>query len=64
MLFGSYRINEQKDTPPRLRLIFNNEELSFYACSNKFIEEDLDDIYDWTSDVMNETGIPKLQRKN
>src|SRR5450432_1676716 len=45
MLFGSYRINEQKDAVPRLRLIFKNEELNFYACSIKFIEGDINDVY-------------------
>lgn len=53
MLFGSYRINDRKETAPRLRLIFKNGELNFYACSIKFIEEDLDEIYDWSGDVMN-----------
>jgi endonuclease-8 len=53
MLFGSYRINEAKETAPRLSLIFNNGQLNFYACSVKIIEEKLDDVYDWTADVMN-----------
>jgi endonuclease-8 len=53
MLFGSYRINEQKESAPRLRLIFEDGELNFYACSVKFIEEDLDQVYDWKADVMN-----------
>ena len=52
MLFGSYRINETKETIPRLSLKFKKGELNFYACSVKFIEEDLDDIYDWSCDVM------------
>ncbi|MDB5193927.1 MAG: glycosylase/AP lyase, DNA-binding [Segetibacter sp.] len=54
LLFGSYRVNEQKATPPRLGLQFQNGELNFYACSIQFIEEDLDKIYDWTGDVMND----------
>src|SRR5690242_2606737 len=54
MLFGSYRINERKETPPRLSLQFKNGELNFYTCSVQFIEEDLDKIYDWSSDVMND----------
>ena len=54
MLFGSYRINERKQTPARLSLHFKNGELNFYACSVKLIEVDLDEIYDWTADVMNE----------
>ncbi len=49
MMFGSYRINEQKDTPPRLQLIFKKGELNFYTCSVKFIDEDIDDVYDWTA---------------
>src|SRR5450432_1181908 len=63
MLFGSYRINEQKEAVPRLRLIFKNEELNFYACSIKFIEEDINDVYDWTSDVMNDNWNPKAAKK-
>src|SRR6187551_2647062 len=54
MLFGSYKINEQKDRAPRLRLIFNEGEMNFYACSVKFIEGSLDEVYDWTSDVMSD----------
>ncbi len=53
MLFGSYRINETKETKPRLSLLFEKEELNFYACSIQFIDEDVNDIYDWSADVMN-----------
>ena len=63
MLFGSYRINESKETPPRLSLQFKNGELNFYACSVQFIEEPLDSIYDWTADVMNDDWDPKKARK-
>jgi endonuclease-8 len=63
MLFGSYRINEQKDTVPRLRLIFKKGELNFYACSIKFIEENIDEVYDRTSDVMNEEWDPKSAKR-
>src|SRR5205085_1054389 len=55
LLFGSYRINEQKETPPRLHLQFAKGELNFYACSVKEIEENLDNIYDWSGDVLSET---------
>ena len=54
MLFGSYRINESKQTPARLSLKFDDGELNFYACSVQLIEGDLDILYDWTADVMNE----------
>jgi endonuclease VIII len=53
MLFGSYRINENKNTSPRLSLVFKTGQLNFYACSVKLIEDDLDEIYDWSADVMN-----------
>src|SRR5690606_22231863 len=32
MLFGSYRINERKETPLRLSLGVDSGELNFYAC--------------------------------
>ncbi|MEO6844963.1 MAG: DNA-formamidopyrimidine glycosylase family protein [Ginsengibacter sp.] len=63
MLFGSYRINEQKEATPRLRLIFKNGEINFYACSIKFIEEHLDEVYDWTSDVMSDLWNPKAAKQ-
>lgn len=63
MLFGSYRINEQKTTSPRLSLLFKNGELNFYACSIKFIEGDINEVYDWTSDVMNDEWSAKAAAK-
>jgi endonuclease-8 len=53
-MFGSYTINERKDRPERLRLEFRNGDLNFYSCAIRMVEEDLDELYDWTSDVMNE----------
>jgi len=63
MLFGSYRINERKITPPRLSLEFAEGELNFYACSVKFIEEPLDEVYDWSADVMSDSWDPKAAKK-
>lgn len=54
LMFGSYRINEKKETPARLSLVFKNGELNLYACSVKIIEGNIGDVYDFTSDVMNE----------
>lgn len=59
LLFGSYRINEQKDRPVRLGIEFDNGVLNFYSTSLRFIEEPLDSIYDWSADVMNETWNPE-----
>jgi endonuclease-8 len=64
MLFGSYRINEQKSwAVPRLSLGFDNGELNFYACSVRFIEEPLDLVYDWWADVMSPHWDAALARR-
>lgn len=64
LLFGSYRIDERKDTPPRLRLRFaKGRELNFYACSVRFIEGPLDEAYDWSADVMSDAWDAKAARR-
>jgi endonuclease VIII len=66
LMFGSYRINERKedDRPPRLALGFGRgAELNLYSCSVRFIEEPLDDVYDWRADVMSDQWDPALARK-
>lgn len=63
MMFGTYRINERKETPVRLSLIFKNAELNFYTCSLKFIEGNPDDTYDWSADVISDQWNPRLARK-
>jgi endonuclease VIII len=61
MLFGSYRINEDKSwAVPRLSLGFDQGEINFYACSVRFIEEPIDLVYDWWADVMSEHWDEKL----
>src|SRR5690606_5943829 len=64
MLFGSYRINERKPTPARLGLEFTRGgELNFYACSVRFIDQPLDEDYDWSADVMNDAWDPAAARR-
>lgn len=63
MLFGSYGINETSKKKPRLHLHCSNNDLYFYACSIKFIEEDLNQVYDWSGDVLNKAWDPKQARK-
>ena len=55
LMFGSYRINEYKsETKPRLSFEFKeNESINFYTCSVLQIHEPLDNVYDWSADVMN-----------
>lgn len=65
MLFGSYRINERRDNAaPRMSLQFaRGQELNFYACSLRYIEGDLDDLYDWSGDVMADAWDPAKARR-
>lgn len=63
MLFGSYRINERREAVPRLHLRFTNGELNLYACSLRFIDEDLDDVYDWSAEVMSDAWDPRAARR-
>ncbi|WP_315385626.1 DNA-formamidopyrimidine glycosylase family protein [uncultured Stenotrophomonas sp.] len=63
LMFGSYRIDERKPSPPRVSLQFDNGELNIYASSLKYIEGSLDDTYDWRTDVMNDAWDPRLARR-
>lgn len=58
MLFGSYLINERKKTKPKLSIRFSKDELNFYACSVKLIDEPADKLYDWTGDIMSDKWKP------
>jgi endonuclease-8 len=40
LMFGTYRVNERKESTPRLSLTFENGELNFYTCSVKIIDGD------------------------
>lgn len=55
LMFGTYRINERKETPVRLGFSFESGELNFYSCSVKLIEGDAIQAYDFTADVMSDT---------
>ena len=64
LIFGSYRINERKESSPRLSLAFENGELNLYTCSVNFLEGDSNQHYDYTEDVMNENWNPKTAKKS
>ncbi|HEY3371828.1 MAG TPA: DNA-formamidopyrimidine glycosylase family protein [Prolixibacteraceae bacterium] len=59
LMFGTYRINEEKIQPVRLNLTFKNGEINFYSCSIKILEGDVNSHYDFSSDVMNYAWDPK-----
>jgi endonuclease-8 len=64
LLFGSYRIDQRRDKPPRLSLAMaDGGELNFYACSVKEIDPDLDALYDWSADVMADEWDPAKARR-
>lgn len=63
LMFGTYRINEAKDAAPRLRIKFQKDELNLYSTAIKMIEEPLDEVYDWTADVLNNDWDPKAAKK-
>jgi endonuclease-8 len=63
LMFGSYRINERKEAKPRLSLQFEAGEFNLYSCAIKVIEGNLDEIYDWTVDVMSDSWDPAKARK-
>lgn len=64
LMFGTYRINERKETVPRLSLVFKNGELNFYTCSIKILEGDINNYYNWSEDVMNDSWDPEKAKQS
>ncbi len=64
MLFGSYRVDERRpNASPRLSLGFSKgAELNFYACSVQYLETPLDEVYDWSGDVLSADWDPAAAR--
>jgi endonuclease-8 len=63
LLFGKYSINEERKGRLRLSLTCRNGTLYFYSCAITVIEEDLDEVYDWAADVMNDQWDPAAAKK-
>lgn len=64
LMFGTYRINERKETEPRLSLVFADGEINFYTCSVKTLEGDINLYYEWEEDVMNENWDPEKAKQS
>ncbi len=62
LMFGTWRIDEEKPVPPRVSLTFDNGQLNFYSSSLKYVEGPLEDTYDWRSDVLSPEWNPRLAR--
>lgn len=63
MMFGTYLINEEKNTKLQLSLQFDGATLNFYTTSLKIIEENLDTVFDWKTDIMSDKWDAKLALK-
>jgi endonuclease-8 len=68
MLFGSYKINEHGKRNATLHLQFTSGEVNFYISAVILIEKPLDEVYDWSADVMSDEwstdkAIAKMKAK-
>lgn len=64
LLFGTYRIDERRDKPPRLSIgTQDGGEMNFYACAIREIDRATFDAYDFSADVMSDSWDPKQARK-
>ena len=63
LMFGNYLLNAKREGDARLSMQFKNGEINLYTCSVKFIEEPLDEIYDWAADVLSEAWDPRAAKK-
>jgi endonuclease VIII len=65
LMFGSYRINNPRENRiPKMELRFGKDRVYFYSCAIKILEEDVDDLYDWSVDTMSdEWSTPKALKK-
>jgi endonuclease-8 len=61
-LFGSYKINEHGKRNASLHMGFTDGEVNFYISNVKLIEEPLDEVYNWSADLMNPKFDPKKAR--
>jgi endonuclease VIII len=63
LMFGKYLVNARREGDPRLSMQFKNGEINLYTCSVKFIEEPLDEIYEWAADVLSDEWDAKAAKK-
>lgn len=63
LMFGSYLIDDKKDRPERLSLVFKNGEVNFYTCSVKIMDGIVEDDYDFSTDVMHDEWDEAKARK-
>jgi endonuclease VIII len=59
LMFGTCLINKRKATPLRLSFQFKKGEINFYTCSIQFLDGDLDQLYDFSADVLSDSWNPR-----
>lgn len=62
-LFGSYKINEHGKRNASLHIQFKDGEINFYISNVRLIAEPLDEVYDWSADLMNPEFDAKKARQ-
>ncbi len=64
LLFGTYRIDEDRDKPPRLSIgVEDGGVMNFYACAIRELDRTTFDAYDFSADVMGAAWDPVKARK-
>ena len=64
LLFGTYRIDEDRDKPPRLSIsVEDGGAMNFYACAIREIDRATFDAYDFSADVMGRLSLKISQRQ-
>lgn len=63
LMFGTYYINSEKAGIPKLSIEFNKGYLNLYSTAIKMFDEPVDEVYDWSNDVMSDEWDPKAARK-
>lgn len=60
LMFGSYRINNPRENrDPKMLLTFpKGDKIYFYSCAIKRIDENIEDAYDWSIDIMSKKWKP------
>src|SRR4051794_34402229 len=65
LMFGDLYIDLRKppEKPVKLSLQFTDGELVFYNCAIRFIEEPLNEVYDWSADAMRNDWDAKINMR-
>ncbi|RDC62477.1 endonuclease [Adhaeribacter pallidiroseus] len=58
LFFGKYALNAELNRELQLGLTFESGTINFYACDCRYISEPLEQLYDWTTDVLHPSFDP------